>query len=141
MKLRRLESGSMINKIKANIFCDKEKSITRIVLEIPNEIINSASCENEYLIKYKTLTPAEKNTLSLLALGKSNHEIASDLKISHQTVKGYLVEIYKKMGVSTRTAMVAYFKENENRPAINIEASFEKDTLPIGISCVRSSTR
>ncbi|TDF42205.1 hypothetical protein EYS14_05090 [Alteromonadaceae bacterium M269] len=50
------------------------------------------------------LTPREKDVLQSLTLGLSNKEVARDLDISPKTVNAHLEKIYKKLGVSGRTA-------------------------------------
>ncbi|HET7353631.1 MAG TPA: response regulator transcription factor [Gaiellaceae bacterium] len=50
------------------------------------------------------LTPRESETLELLAEGRSNAEIAKTLGITEQTVKGHLWRLYRKLGVTNRTA-------------------------------------
>ena len=50
------------------------------------------------------LTRRENEALELLAQGRSNAEIAKALGITEQTVKGHLWRLYRKLGVSNRTA-------------------------------------
>ena len=52
----------------------------------------------------KGLTPREREILGLIAEGKSNAEVARALAISETTVKGHLWRLYRKIGVSNRTA-------------------------------------
>jgi ATP/maltotriose-dependent transcriptional regulator MalT len=54
------------------------------------------------------LTPRELEVLRLVASGKSNREIASELVLSEHTVARHLQNIYAKLGVSSRTAASAY---------------------------------
>ena len=49
------------------------------------------------------LTPRELATLRLMADGKSNKEIASELGISERTVKTHLGHLFEKLGVTSRT--------------------------------------
>lgn len=49
------------------------------------------------------LTAREREVLTLLVKGYSNHEIAHALKISPGTVKGHLNNIFSKLGVTNRT--------------------------------------
>jgi len=53
-----------------------------------------------------TLTPGELRLLKLLAQGKLNKEIASELGIKEQTVKNALHVVYLKLGVLNRTSAV-----------------------------------
>ena len=49
------------------------------------------------------LTRRENEALDLIAKGRSNAEIAKELGITEQTVKGHLWRLYRKLGVSDRT--------------------------------------
>ena len=49
------------------------------------------------------LTPRELSTLRLMADGRSNKEIASELGISERTVKTHLGHLFEKLGVTSRT--------------------------------------
>jgi HD-GYP domain-containing protein (c-di-GMP phosphodiesterase class II) len=51
-----------------------------------------------------SLTARETDVLKLLAVGKTNKEIAQSLGISDRTVQHHTVHIYGKLGVNTRAA-------------------------------------
>jgi DNA-binding NarL/FixJ family response regulator len=53
------------------------------------------------------LTQRESEVLSLMVTGLSNRGIAGRLVVSDETVKSHLRAIYRKLGVSDRTAAVA----------------------------------
>jgi DNA-binding NarL/FixJ family response regulator len=50
------------------------------------------------------LTRREGEVLGLIAQGRSNAQIARELKITEQTVKGHLWRLYRKLEVKNRTA-------------------------------------
>ena len=54
------------------------------------------------------LTEREAEVLRLLALGRSNPQIATALVISRKTVEHHLEHIYNKIGVTCRTSAVVY---------------------------------
>jgi DNA-binding NarL/FixJ family response regulator len=54
------------------------------------------------------LTERERTVLRLVAAGKSNREIASDLVISEHTVARHVQNIFAKLAVSSRTAAAAF---------------------------------
>lgn len=62
--------------------------------------------------KEKNITPREVEVLKLLVEGYSNKEIAKELFITSHTVKAHLSQVFKKLGVTNRTA--AAIKANEN---------------------------
>jgi DNA-binding NarL/FixJ family response regulator len=56
----------------------------------------------------QALTPREQEVLRLLTEGCSNAEIATRLSITEPTVKSHLWQLYRKIGVRSRTAAVAW---------------------------------
>lgn len=54
------------------------------------------------------LTARELEVLRLIARGMSNNDIATTLGLRLRTVKGYVTDIFAKLGVSTRTEAVAF---------------------------------
>jgi DNA-binding NarL/FixJ family response regulator len=59
------------------------------------------------------LTPAQVRVMELVAIGKSNGEVAEALGVSEQTVKFHLTNIYKALGVTSRTeAAIAFVGES-----------------------------
>ncbi|MBI3158852.1 MAG: response regulator transcription factor [Chloroflexi bacterium] len=57
---------------------------------------------------FHPLSGREMEVLESVTLGKSNKEIASDLGISHQTVKNHVTAILRKLGVDDRTQAAVY---------------------------------
>jgi DNA-binding NarL/FixJ family response regulator len=65
------------------------------------------------------LTPRELEIVSAVVAGLANKEIAAYFKISEDTVKHHLSNIFDKLGVSTRLEL-ALFAVNQGLPLINI---------------------
>ena len=59
------------------------------------------------------LTAREVEVLRLVAAGKSNREIATELVISEHTVARHVQNIFAKLGVSSRTAASAFAFEHD----------------------------
>lgn len=56
---------------------------------------------------FPQLTPREREVLSLVARGRTNIEIASDLIVSDKTVRNVVSSIMSKLGVASRAGAVA----------------------------------
>lgn len=63
------------------------------------------------------LTPREAEMLALIVQGRSNEEIASSCYLSPNTVKSYIREAYRKIGVTTRPQAVAWGMRHGLAPA------------------------
>jgi DNA-binding NarL/FixJ family response regulator len=57
------------------------------------------------------VTPRQKDVLDLLALGKSNKEIASQLGLSPGTIKMHTSRLFKVLNVSSRTKAIAKYAQ------------------------------
>ena len=60
-----------------------------------------------------SLTRRELEILKLLAIGKFNREIATELIISERTVKNHISNIFKKLGVADRTQAAVFAIRND----------------------------
>lgn len=89
-----------------------DPSIAQYILQVfKSEFVVDTTKEN--IIQDFDLTAREKDILKLVALGKSNKDIAEDLVLSIHTVKNHLKNILHKMSVEDRTqAAILAIKEN-----------------------------
>lgn len=62
-------------------------------------------------VHVEPLTDRERDVLRLLRSDLSLREIAGELYLSHNTVKGYTKSIYRKLGVSSRAAAIDTSRE------------------------------
>jgi ATP/maltotriose-dependent transcriptional regulator MalT len=58
-----------------------------------------------------SITAREQQVLRLVSAGLSNREIADQFSFSESTVKTHLKNIYRKLGVNSRTRAVAVARE------------------------------
>jgi DNA-binding NarL/FixJ family response regulator len=54
------------------------------------------------------LNPREMEVLRFIAKGKTNKEAAAELAISERTVQAHMLNVFRKLGVSSRTMAVLY---------------------------------
>jgi DNA-binding NarL/FixJ family response regulator len=67
---------------------------------------------DECLGRTRVLSPRELDVVRLLAAGRTNHAIATELFISEKTVARHVSNIFGKLGVGSRTAVAAYAFEH-----------------------------
>lgn len=73
---------------------------------IPSKFQAEISAPNAKAIAALGLTPRECEVLDLLAEGRSNKEIARSLKLTPNTVKTHVTNLYRKLDVNKRTQAV-----------------------------------
>ncbi|MDQ2811202.1 MAG: helix-turn-helix transcriptional regulator [Actinomycetota bacterium] len=57
------------------------------------------------------LSAREAEVMSLIADGQTNGEIATRLFLAEKTVKNHVRRIYSKLGVGSRPAAIAYWRD------------------------------
>jgi len=57
------------------------------------------------------LTPREREVLALVCQGKSDPEIATELKLARNTVRNHVASLYHKLAVNRRSALVVWARE------------------------------
>jgi DNA-binding CsgD family transcriptional regulator len=57
------------------------------------------------------LSAREAEVMSLIADGQTNGQIAAHLFLAEKTVKNHVRRIYSKLGVGSRPAAIAYWRE------------------------------
>jgi DNA-binding NarL/FixJ family response regulator len=80
------------------------------VYHVPS--IRAPRCEEQSLPNGPELTPRETTILMAVADGSTTKAISQDLWLSEHTVKFHLTNIYRKLGVSNRSAAVRYAYEH-----------------------------
>ena len=74
---------------------------------VTNQIVESYDTAKDRIHPY-SLRTREIEVLKLAAKGMSNKQIGIELSISHFTVSSHFVNIFKKLGVGSRTEAVTY---------------------------------
>ena len=80
--------------------------------------------------KTKGLTEREIDVLKFVILGYNNKTIGKKLFITNHTVKAHLTQIYKKLGVTNRTAAAIKAKDNNIIPPQDSEIIFPPQSPP-----------
>jgi DNA-binding NarL/FixJ family response regulator len=102
---RALKAGAKAYVLK-DISADGLITCIRDVLAGKTYLAPAAAAKLAEDVTRVQLTPRELATLRLLADGKANKEIASELDISERTVKTHLGHLFEKLGVTSRTEAV-----------------------------------
>lgn len=103
--LRALKAGAQAYLLKTTLNTELRQTIRAV-----HAGRKSLSAEVSYqLAEHATddaLTAAEIRVLRLIAAGKANKEIAAQLSLSEETIKGQVSKILSKLGASDRTHAV-----------------------------------
>jgi LuxR family maltose regulon positive regulatory protein len=63
------------------------------------------------------LTPSQSAIARLVALGRTNREVAIELDLSSKTVEWNLTRIYRLIGVRSRTELAARYSDSDHESA------------------------
>jgi DNA-binding NarL/FixJ family response regulator len=105
-----------IHTVMAGEYWVGRESVSNLVQYLRNQIQASAEASKQ---KKFGLTPRELEIISAVVAGFVNKEIAEYFKISEDTVKHHLSNIFDKLGVSTRLEL-ALFAVNQALPLVTI---------------------
>ena len=95
------------------VFIERVRSM---LSALPQLVLDSADAyplqpplQNQLQDDMQTLTVQQRKILKLLALGRSNVEVAEQLEIAESTVKAHLTEIYQRLNVKNRTQAIVFY--------------------------------
>ena len=100
--LRAVKAGAQGYLLKNTLHTDLLQTI-RTVHAGKRSLSPEASFQIAQHVSDETLTPAELAVLRLIAAGKANKEIAGDLGVTEDTVKGRVKSILSKLDANDRT--------------------------------------
>lgn len=103
------DSGSTELMKAIEMIVNNEKYIQPELIPVLNSKLIKRDTDKD---KIELLTDREIEVLKLVAEGKFNKEIASQLKISERTVKNHISNIFKKIDVSDRTQAAVFAIKN-----------------------------
>ena len=103
------EYDNSFDGIIEKFFKSRDPEVYRKILQIKESYMDNYNSAKLYLqgsLMYDDLTQREKEIAILVAEGLQNSEIAKRLYISNSTVNYHVRNIYKKLGVNSRTLMI-----------------------------------
>lgn len=92
---------AVLEMLRPHLYRCETHAILRRQLEDAHREYGTGEQEDDV---YADLTPREREIIELVAQGKTNAEIATELWVAPSTVKKHLEHIYKKVGVGRRAA-------------------------------------
>jgi DNA-binding NarL/FixJ family response regulator len=105
--LKKVASSELVSAVRRAY--QGEKVFSPPVLDMIVASVRDEKPEARPSSPLETLTSREHDVLSLMSEGMSNKEIAARLFVSPKTVEKVVTGIYRKLGVSSRTAAVKLF--------------------------------
>jgi DNA-binding NarL/FixJ family response regulator len=103
--LKQVDSGELIRSIE-NVAVGEATLDPSLMQHIFDEV--RRSIEKEESAAFNDLTAQEKQVLALIAEGRTNREIATQLFLSEGTVRNYVSSVLSKLHVSNRAEAAAY---------------------------------
>lgn len=95
--------GELVSAIR---LVNKGESVLDI--KATGKLVRHLKVTGDNKASFEPLLAREAEVLNLAAKGMSNKEIARELSISERTVQTHLLNVFRKLGVSSRTQAVIY---------------------------------
>jgi NarL family two-component system response regulator LiaR len=104
--------GYLLKTTEAHELCEAIKAAAagqvRIAPEAAARLIREVRTPESPEALAEPLTERETEVLKLIARGKANKQIASEMFVAMSTVKTHVINLYRKLGVSSRTQAALY---------------------------------
>jgi DNA-binding CsgD family transcriptional regulator len=102
--------------VKAIALTGKPASLEEKQYLFTLERVSKESVNLPMIFRQYKLSSREKEIVQLLLMGHSNKEIARDLRLSENTVKGYMKLLMGKLGVNNRAGILATLLAGKSGP-------------------------
>ena len=102
--LKQAEAGSLTQQIK-QVLCGGVALAEDPIDKLLSGLVKNAAAESGLP---QPLSPREREALGLISQGMTNKEIASQLAISHNTVRDYVRGLMQKLNLDNRTQVAVY---------------------------------
>jgi DNA-binding NarL/FixJ family response regulator len=109
--LKRIRAGELIEDVKkvaGGASLMDPRAVARVVERIrkgPEEDPRTAD-----------LSPQERRILDLIAVGRTNRQIAAEMILAEKTVKNYITSLLAKLRMTSRTEAAVYAARREGKP-------------------------
>jgi two-component system response regulator DevR len=105
--LKEIDSAALVNALRESAEGKSilDPAVTARVLQL----VRNGAPGSAGLGSLESLSPQEKRVLSLIAAGRTNKEVAMEMKLSDKTVKNYLSNVFEKLNVSRRAQAAAIY--------------------------------
>lgn len=93
------------------------RQLTPILHDVLCRVTQNYSAQDAFSIRLTELSPRAREIVRWVGIGKSNSEIASIAGLSENTIKHHLTRIFDRLGVDSRSQLIARLAEQELRVA------------------------
>jgi len=84
-----------------------------ITPRIAKQMVSDHVTRDSRAARVARLTPRQRQTLQLVAAGKTSKEIAISLKVATKTIEKHRTDLMQRLGVSNATELVRYAVDHD----------------------------
>ena len=100
--------GYLLKDSRSEELCSAIHAAVEGQVQLSKQVALMLAAETEVVEELPSLTSREEDVLKLVAQGCSNKEICLSLNITEKTVKAHVSNIFRKIGVNSRTQATLY---------------------------------